>query len=70
MASSVPTLSSKSIRVPKDRAIFVLVGGALFAGLAITQFWKLVLIVTAAYMLVIAFNCLTYLAKLVRRPKP
>ena len=70
MASSVPTLSSKSIRVPKDRAIFVLVGGALFAGLAITQLWKLVLIVTAAYMLVIAFNCLTYLAKLVRRPKP
>ena len=70
MASSVPTLSSKAIRISRDRAIFVLIGGALLAGLAITQFWMLVLILTATYMAVIATNCLTYLWKLTRSAKP
>lgn len=51
MVSRVPTISSKSVRVRREWAVFVLVGGVAVAGMAVTQGWLLLSVLTGLYAL-------------------
>ncbi|MDT8857224.1 CDP-diacylglycerol--serine O-phosphatidyltransferase [Paracoccaceae bacterium Fryx2] len=61
MTSRVPTLSSKAVRVPRDKSKLVLIGAAIFMGLLVTRFWLLMVLVGIAYMCVILWNVFNYL---------
>lgn len=52
MVSRVPTLSSKAIKVQRQWAIPVLIGGVVVAGMVLTRPWQLLVLLTAAYWVV------------------
>ncbi|MFM1863479.1 MAG: hypothetical protein RLZ26_2001 [Pseudomonadota bacterium] len=54
MISKVPTQSSKTIRIPRERAIPVLIGVAVVMGLLITRFWVTISLVALAYTALLA----------------
>ena len=47
--SRLATLSPKALRVPRDRAVWVLLTLALLVGVAFTQFWVLMTLLSVAY---------------------
>ena len=49
MVSRLATLSPKALRVPRDRAVWVLLALALLVGVAFTQFWVLMTLLSVAY---------------------
>ena len=49
MISRVPTISSKALRVPRERSGLVLVGAAVVVGLMVTRFWLLLVILDLVY---------------------
>jgi CDP-diacylglycerol---serine O-phosphatidyltransferase len=49
MVSRLRTASIKGLRVPRDKARWVLVGVAFLAGIAFTRFWLLMVVVDLAY---------------------
>ncbi len=49
MISRVPTQSTKTVRIPRERAILVLIGVAVVMGLLITRFWMTISLVALAY---------------------
>lgn len=49
MVSKLATLSPKALRVPRERAVWVLLALALIVGVAFTQFWVLMVIASVAY---------------------
>lgn len=53
MVSRIPTPSIKGIRIPRDKARFLLVGMALLVGLMISRFWLLMFLVGLAYLTVV-----------------
>ncbi len=55
MISRIATPSSKALRVPQDKARWVLIGAAVVAGLAITRFWLLMSMAGLCYALVISW---------------
>lgn len=50
MISRLPTISPKGLRVPRNRAIWLLLGVAVFAGLAVTRPWLLVVLADLTYL--------------------
>jgi CDP-diacylglycerol--serine O-phosphatidyltransferase len=56
MVSPIATPSSKAIKVPRDAAVWVLIGVAVIAGLAVTRFWLLTAVLGGAYLLVICWS--------------
>ncbi|MDZ4136555.1 MAG: CDP-diacylglycerol--serine O-phosphatidyltransferase [Paracoccaceae bacterium] len=61
MVSKVPTISSKSLRVPRERSVLVLVGAAVLVGLMVTRFWLLMALIDAAYAAMILFAVVQHL---------
>ena len=61
MASRVPTISSKVVRVPRDKSIFVLILVAVVIGLLVTRFWLLMVIVAGIYTALTLFAVFNYL---------
>lgn len=53
MVSRIPTPSLKRLRVPRDKAVWVLVGAALLAGLVVTKFWLLMFSLGMIYVIVV-----------------
>lgn len=49
MVSRLRTFSPKTIRIPRERSRFILVGAALLVGLTLTRFWLLLIIFDVAY---------------------
>lgn len=49
MVSRLRTLSPKGLRVPRDKARYVLVGAAFVVGLIFSRFWLLLVVLTLAY---------------------
>lgn len=68
MVSKVPTLSSKAVRVKREWQVLVLLAGAVIAGLMVTRFWLLLVILDIGYALIIAYALLKYFRK-PRAPK-
>lgn len=60
MISRIPTPSIKGLRVPRDKAVWVLVGAALVAGLLVTQFWLLMFGLALAYLVVVIAQALRH----------
>lgn len=60
MVSRIPTPSTKGIRVPHDKARFLLVGMAMLVGLMISRFWLLLFIVGVAYLAVVLVQALRH----------
>lgn len=54
MISRLPTLSPKSLSVPRNRAIWLLVGVAVLAGAAVTRPWLVLVLADLAYLAVLA----------------
>jgi CDP-diacylglycerol---serine O-phosphatidyltransferase len=54
MISRLPTVSLKGMRVPRNRAVFVLLGVAVFAGFAVIRPWGLLALADLIYLGVIA----------------
>lgn len=63
MVSRLPTLSPKALRIPREQAVWVLVGLALVVGVAFTRFWLLMALCCLAYG-----TTLVYAALQRRRP--
>ena len=61
MVSHIATPSSKAIRIPRDKAVWVLIGVAVIVGLAVTRFWLLTALLGVAYLLVICWSVLRHL---------
>ena len=55
MISRVPTISSKALRVPRERSGLVLVGAAVIVGLMVTRFWLLMTILAGIYAALILY---------------
>ncbi|MCC5968625.1 MAG: CDP-diacylglycerol--serine O-phosphatidyltransferase [Pararhodobacter sp.] len=53
MISRLPTISPKGLRVPRNRAVWVLLGVAVFAGLAVTRPWTLLVLADLAYLVLL-----------------
>lgn len=51
MISQVPTFSPKSVRVSRDKAVWLLVATAVIIGLMVTRFWLLLILLDAVYVL-------------------
>ncbi len=49
MVSRLATLSPKALRVPRERAVWLLLALALLVGVAFTQFWVLMVVASVAY---------------------
>jgi CDP-diacylglycerol--serine O-phosphatidyltransferase len=49
MVSRMATLSPKALRIPRERAAWVLVGVAVVVGLVFTRFWLLMVLACVAY---------------------
>lgn len=49
MVSRLPTLSPKALRIPRDRAAWVLVALTVVVGIAFTRFWLLMVLACVAY---------------------
>lgn len=54
MVSRLPTISPKGLRVPRNRAIWLLLGVAVFAGMAVTRPWLLLVLADLAYLVLLA----------------
>ena len=50
MISRLPTISPKGLRVPRNRAVWLLLGVAVFAGLGVTRPWVLLVLADLAYL--------------------
>jgi CDP-diacylglycerol---serine O-phosphatidyltransferase len=61
MICHVATPSIKALNVPKDKAVWVLVGVAAFVGLAVTRFWLLMCVLGIAYLAVIGWSIVRHL---------
>lgn len=61
MVCHVATPSTKALKVPKDKAVWVLVGVAVFVGLAVTRFWFLMCVLGIGYLLVICWSIARHL---------
>ncbi len=51
MVGKMPTYSSKSLRISRDKTVWVLIGAAIVAGVVLTRFWLLMVVVDAVYAL-------------------
>ena len=60
MISRLPTLSPKALSVPREMAPVVLVGVAVFAGIAVMRPWLLLVAVDLAYLGVVAVGAWRY----------
>jgi CDP-diacylglycerol---serine O-phosphatidyltransferase len=49
MVSRIRTFSPKGLRVPRDRAGWVLIAMAIVVGVALTRFWPMMVVVVVAY---------------------
>jgi CDP-diacylglycerol---serine O-phosphatidyltransferase len=63
MVSRVPTLSSKAIKVRREWAIAVLIGGVVVAGMVLTRPWQLLVLLTGAYWAVTIWAVLRHLRR-------
>lgn len=63
MISRVPTLSTKSIRIPRARAKLVLIGVAVLMGLLITRFWLTMSLLALAYALILGRDIALWLRR-------
>ncbi|WP_235840920.1 CDP-diacylglycerol--serine O-phosphatidyltransferase [Cereibacter ovatus] len=63
MTSRIPTLSPKALRIPRDKAIFVLVGTVVVIGLLVTRFWLLMTLFGLAYAGVTMMSIVNYLRR-------
>ncbi|MFN4157253.1 MAG: CDP-diacylglycerol--serine O-phosphatidyltransferase [Gemmobacter sp.] len=63
MVSRVPTLSSKAVRVRREWAVGVLIGGVVVAGLVVTRPWMMLVILTAAYWAATVWALLRYVQR-------
>lgn len=54
MISRLPTPSLKGVRVPRDRAVWVMVGCAVVVGLAFTRIWLLLVLADLAYLVLLS----------------
>lgn len=61
MISKIPTISSKSLRIPRERSGLVLVGAAVLVGLMVTRFWLLMGLMGTAYLAVIGYCIIQHL---------
>lgn len=50
MVSRLPTISPKGLRVPRSRAIWLFLGVAVFAGLAVARPWAVLVLADFAYL--------------------
>lgn len=55
MVSKVPTISSKSLRIPREKSMLVLVGAAVVVGLMVSRFWLLMALLDIAYAAIILY---------------
>ena len=67
MASTVPTPSSKALRIPRDKAGLALVALATLVGIALTRFWVLMSLISLCYALVIAVSVLRHVIRRLRK---
>lgn len=51
MISKLPTFSPKSLRIPKDKAVWLLVAAAILVGVLFMRFWLLMIALDVLYML-------------------
>lgn len=63
MVSRVPTLSSKALRVPREKSLYVLIGAAVVVGLMVTRFWWLISGLTGIYAVLIAWAVVAHLRR-------
>jgi CDP-diacylglycerol---serine O-phosphatidyltransferase len=58
MVSRIPTPSLKGVRIPRDKAAYVLVGIALLVGLMLSRFWLLLVLCCIVYLGIVAYGAL------------
>jgi CDP-diacylglycerol---serine O-phosphatidyltransferase len=64
MISRLPTIALKGLRVPRNRAVFVLLGVAVFVGFAVVRPWSLLVIADLAYLAVIGHGAYVHRRRL------
>lgn len=72
MVSRLPTFSGKKVKIPRDLAVILLLGVALFTALIVTRPWVAMVIILTGYMLTLPFSYLYYrsLMKAYKANKP
>lgn len=54
MISRLPTISPKGLQVPRNRAVWLLLGVAVFAGVGVTRPWVLLVLADVAYLVLLS----------------
>lgn len=60
MVSRIPTPSAKGLRVPRDKAVYVLVDAALMVELILSRFWLLMFVLGLAYLAVVLWQAVRH----------
>jgi len=68
MISKIHTISSKALRVPREKSVLVLVGAAVAVGLVVSRFWLLMALLDLAYVAALIWCLMVHLRKR-RAPK-
>lgn len=63
MISKIPTLSSKALRIPREKSVLVLVGAAVAVGLMVSRFWLLMALLDLAYLSALVWCLVQHLRK-------
>lgn len=61
MISKLPTVSAKSVVIPKDRIALVFIATAGFVGMLITQFWLSMILISVIYIASLIQSFIKYL---------
>jgi CDP-diacylglycerol--serine O-phosphatidyltransferase len=69
MVSRLPTFSPKSLRIPKERAVWFLIALALVLGTMLAEFWRSMIAVDIAYMLTLIWSFIRNVVALRRATK-
>ena len=64
MISRVPTIALKGLRVPRNRAVFVLLGVAVFAGLTVVRPWAVLVLADLVYLALIGHGAYVHRRRL------
>lgn len=68
MVSRLPTFSPKWFRIPRDRAILLVIGSAMLIGVILTRFWQSMIVIDLVYLAMLARSLYQSIRN--RRAKP
>jgi CDP-diacylglycerol--serine O-phosphatidyltransferase len=69
MVSRLPTFSPKSIRVPREKIVWIMIGLALLVGIMLAEIWRALIVMILLYAISLVHSAARVFLNR-RRPRP